>query len=87
MSTEHLELIKQAISKDLTDDEKLKLLEWLLKDSVLNNRHIILGGGNFIKVHNVFQIQGGAESRELIRAIASVLEKEKPFGSEFTVES
>jgi hypothetical protein len=77
MSTEHLELIKQSISKDLTDDEKLKLLEWLLKDSVLNNRHIILGGGNFIKVHNVFQIQGGSESRELIRGIASVLEKEK----------
>jgi hypothetical protein len=86
MSKEHFELIKQSISKELTEDEKLKLLEWLLKDSVLNNRHAILGGGNFIKVNNVFQIQGGSESRELIRAIASVLEKEKPFGGEFTVE-
>ena len=80
MSKEHLELIKKGISKELTEEEKLELLEWLLKDSVLNHRHVILGGGNFIRVNNVFQI-GRSESTELIRAIASVLEKEKPFGA------
>lgn len=50
MSKEHLELIKQGISKELTEDEKLKLLEWLLKDSLLNNRHVILGEGNWLVV-------------------------------------
>ncbi len=79
MSKEHLELIKKGISKDLTEDEKLGLLEWLLKDSALNNRHVILGGGNFIRVNNVFQIQGGSESTERASSHCLSIRKRKAF--------
>ncbi len=71
-----LEQLKKEISK-LPEEYKSELLRWLMEE-VGSNRQIILGGGNFISAKNVFQIQG-ADVSDVMRAVADLVDKEKPF--------
>ena len=75
----HLDLEQLISASDkLSEEEKITLIEYLLKDLPLNKRQIIFSGGNFIKANNVFQIQSG-DIIPLVQAIASFMTKEKPF--------
>jgi lipase chaperone LimK len=75
----HLDLEQLISASDkLSEEEKITLIEYLLKDLPLNKQQVIFSGGNFIKANNVFQIQSG-EIIPLVQALASFMKKEKPF--------